>query len=711
MKNYLSLALIGTLILSTIKPDVEVMKPFDPSQPGAEEVNFTVEKCYMNRKGKSILIPFKCCQYSKGVVPNGWFNVDTNDAGQATEVLSCDYGKLKREKISVTTPLRQFASIPKLTTFQQLEKLDKICIQIISMAKSYQKLAEFIWNKTKNKMYKWKKRSYEGIARRELNKVVRRYREDNYVCGFRNILRLPFSESFKKLFVRGLNREGFKFQYQPNKSITTMVVNKPLQHSEKEHSGEATDAKIDNRVVQGAASVSPGQFPWQVRFRFTTKYYTGICGGVLINNCYVLTARHCADEWKTSPQQDFIAILGDVRRIGIQSSEQRIGVHFVHFHPNSDYDIAILLLKRSPTTMSFIDPIRLSNSYPEQGERGIVSGWGRISSGSTVLPNFLRFREIDLQTFWWCHSYVQSRISNYQRSLKFDELCAGDETTSNYAGACHGDSGGPLVRRNPIDNQWELIGIVKRGVPNCPSNYRYGIYTSVVYGPIRWWINSILDKSSNVGSNGNCRCNARATKFDGSEQNAWWDGANCVLEPAPQGCGNGGYADKAGRQFVWNNNFYLFPHKGIECDSSASLFFDSCHCYHGGFPSGGNIGGTCINPSWGSGDSFSPVSTLNVPDEACAFKWSGNLYTTPVGIGGPAICRKGYFDGANCHYYNRMPVDGNAFLWPSNPNGYRNYYYGYPSQNNGATMRMIGAFPIIATMLSLTTNALFAYYF
>lgn len=223
MIEYLRFALIGTLIISIIRPDVGVMMPLDPSLRDEEVVEDAVEKCYMDRKEQSILIPFKCCQYSDGVVPNGWFNVDTNDSGQATEVLSCDYGRFKREKIKVTTPLKQFVSIPKLTTFQQLEKLDKICIQIISMANSYKKLAEFIWNDDKN--YELKKRRYERIARSELNKVVGRYKEENYVCGFSNILRLPFSKTFKKLFVRGLNREGYTLdQHKGNHKFKSLMI-------------------------------------------------------------------------------------------------------------------------------------------------------------------------------------------------------------------------------------------------------------------------------------------------------------------------------------------------------------------------------------------------------------------------------------------------------------------------------------------------------
>ena len=710
MKNQSHFFLLWMIIFSLHAIDVKGVKSSDESMGDKNIPEFELEKCYMKSKGRSVLIPFKCCQYSQRVVPNGWFHVDSNEKRNANQVTFCQYGQIEKADIPTSTPIRESGTIPKLTTLQELEKVDRICIQIISMRQSYRKFAELIVGKNGGKNRR-KIIRYEAMAKKELNMVVSRYKEDDYVCGIKKILKLPFGDSFKRLLVRGLNREGFKFDYDSlNEEEDPEEEHPEEEHLEEEHK----ENKIDSRVVQGSGSLFQGQFPWQVRFRFTTKWYTGICGGVLIDNCYVLTARHCADEWKTSPQEDFYAILGDYQRIGWQPNEQWRGVHFVHFHPNKDYDIAILLLKTSPKTPNIINPIRISNNYPEQGERGIVSGWGRTSSSSTALPNLLRFREIDLQTFWWCHSYIQNRISDYHKSLQFDELCAGDETTSNYAGACHGDSGGPLVRQNPIDNQWELVGIVKRGVPSCPSNFRYAICTSVVYGPIRWWIDSILDQSSDVGSNGNCRCNARATKSTNIgwvQQNAWWDGANCWLEPAPQGCGNGGYADQAGRQFVWNNRFYLKPHKGIDCDSSAALFFDSCHCYHGGFPTGGSIGGTCINPSWGSGDSFSPASSLVVPDEACAFKWSGNLYTTPIGNGGPAVCPKGYFDGQNCYYYSKMPVDGNAFLWPSNPNGYRNYYYGYPSQMNGGVMHRIGMFPIIATILSLTTNAFFATYY
>lgn len=228
------------------------------------------------------------------------------------------------------------------------------------------------------------------------------------------------------------------------------------------------------------APANLGQFPWQARVEFTTCEGTFLCGGVLISPCYVLTARHCANEWETSPQNDFNVILGDINRVGAQPGEQQFGVHFVHLHHNSKYDIALLLLNQSPTQSNFIAPVRLSNTYPGIGERARVSGWGRFTSfsGSSV---GLLWREIDLPTFWWCHQYIENNIGNYLNSLEYDELCGGDLTNPTYAGACHGDSGGPLVRRNPNDNQWELIGVVARGVRNCLAGFDHGIYTSVIY--------------------------------------------------------------------------------------------------------------------------------------------------------------------------------------------------------------------------------------
>jgi len=555
----------------------------------------------------------------------------------------CNYGKLEKVGKSQTLT-NETIYLPEKSVLERIEKLDKICTQIVSLGKSVKSLVMLVGSR------------YEEMIINEIKRIVRSHKDNDYACGIRDLVSLVEDNELQELIFKALEKEGFYL---------------PL--SSQDNQNQTSKA---SRVVQGIPA-NLGQFPWQARFNFRTCDGNFLCGGVLISPCYVLTARHCADEWESDIRDDFTVTLGDLNRAINEPTEVTRNVYYVHFHPNKDYDVAILLLTQAPQFNNAIQPIPLSLGYPGFGQQATISGWGRTGFGSPP-SDVLRFREINMPTFWWCHQYIADRIGDYQRHLRADEMCAGSLVNGNYAGSCHGDSGGPLAWRNPDNNnQWELVGISKRGVPDCPPEFEFRVYTSVVYSPIRGWINGILETATDPGGNGECRCNAQGTRID-SLQQAWWDGANCWMEPAPPGCSGGGFADIAGRQFVYGNRFYLHPHKAVNCPDAT---FDTCHCLRG--PDLGTVSGVCPNPAWGTGNIFNfGGGSVPSPAETCAFEWSGNFYFTPQGTVAPAICPAGWYDGANCLYYSKVPSGSNAFLWPGDPNSNRNFYYGYPQQLN-----------------------------
>lgn len=60
--------------------------------------------------------------------------------------------------------------------------------------------------------------------------------------------------------------------------------------------GKAQPKKAITRII-GGLKVNPGAIPWQVslqeRPKNTNQAFSHICGGVLIDSCWVLTAGHC----------------------------------------------------------------------------------------------------------------------------------------------------------------------------------------------------------------------------------------------------------------------------------------------------------------------------------------------------------------------------------------------------------------------------------
>ena len=561
-------------------------------------------------------------------------------------ILICNFGKLQRMKQSPIMT-NNTVTMPKKSILERIEKIDKICTQIVSLRKSTKSLVKIIGSK------------FEDKIASEILRIVESHKETDYACGIRDLLSLIQDRELKSLIVEALQKVGYK-----------IVVD--------DLTGARNKTSKGSRVVQGIPAIL-GQFPWQARFTFRMcEDRVGLCGGVLISPCYVLTARHCADEWQSDIREDFTVTLGDLNRGTGEPTEVTRNVHFVHFHPNKDYDVAILLLTQAPPVNNVIQPIPMALDYPGFGQQATISGWGQtVSNDPSSGSNVLRFREINMPSFWWCHQYIEDRIGDYGLELTSDEMCAGTLVGGDYAGSCHGDSGGPLAWRNPQTNEWELVGISKRGVPNCPEEFEFRVYTSVIYPPVRWWINEVLETQTDPGANGECRCNAQGTKTDGL-QPAWWDTANCLMEGAPPGCSGGGFADIAGRQFVYGNRFYIHPHKAVNCPDAT---FDTCHCNRG--PDLGTVTGVCPNPSWGAGNIFNfGGSSFPSPDETCAFEWSGNWYFTPQGTVAPAICPNGEYDGANCLIYPKVPTGSEAFLWPGDPNSFRGYYYSYPQQLN-----------------------------
>lgn len=60
--------------------------------------------------------------------------------------------------------------------------------------------------------------------------------------------------------------------------------------------GKAQPKRAMTRII-GGLKVNPGAIPWQVslqtRRKNSNQAFTHICGGVLIDSCWVLTAGHC----------------------------------------------------------------------------------------------------------------------------------------------------------------------------------------------------------------------------------------------------------------------------------------------------------------------------------------------------------------------------------------------------------------------------------
>ncbi|KAG8267261.1 hypothetical protein J6590_055452 [Homalodisca vitripennis] len=179
--------------------------------------------------------------------------------------------------------------------------------------------------------------------------------------------------------------------------------------------GERNDA---SRIVGGNATAA-NEFPWMVRLSYFNRFY---CGGMLINDRYVLTAAHCVrgfmwfmikvtfgehDRCDKSfkPETRFVlrAVTGDFSYL------------------NFDHDIAILRLNDRVPVAETIRPICLPSNARDLyvGSKAIATGWGTLKEdGKPVCI----LQEVELPVM----SNEQCKKTNYNEKMISDNmLCAG----------------------------------------------------------------------------------------------------------------------------------------------------------------------------------------------------------------------------------------------------------------------------------------------
>ncbi|KAJ8253251.1 hypothetical protein GJAV_G00210740 [Gymnothorax javanicus] len=229
--------------------------------------------------------------------------------------------------------------------------------------------------------------------------------------------------------------------------------------------------RVNPRIVRG--DVCPkGECPWQAMLEHNKVY---ICGGIILDPLWVLTAAHCLERTRLSRLR---VTVGEHIRLEQEGTEQVKGVQRAIIQPTYNYsswdgDLALLQLD-SPIKLG---PFALPVCLPPRGgdfarrtlaavQSSMVSGWGKLAESgpeSRVLQR-LEVPRIPLQD---CRAQTSLNITD-------NMLCAG--FLGGGQDSCQGDSGGPLVTQ--YRNTWFLSGVVSWG-RGCAQSGFYGIYTRV----------------------------------------------------------------------------------------------------------------------------------------------------------------------------------------------------------------------------------------
>ncbi|XP_054708366.1 serine protease 30-like isoform X2 [Uloborus diversus] len=245
-----------------------------------------------------------------------------------------------------------------------------------------------------------------------------------------------------------------------------------------------------DRIVGGRAAV-PGSWPWQVSLRSReNSLYGHLCGAVLLNDQWLVTAAHCFRDLHNASQ--WTAHLGKYYKELEEEQEQVRYLRKIIVHPkytglsldlcsqmNKGNDIALVRLNAPVTMTKFVRPVCLPpwRSKISPGTICHVTGWGMtLGSGNS---DVLKQAAVPIVSNKECNQlYEAIYVSNGM-------LCAGFSVGGH--DSCKGDSGGPLVLYR--NRRWYLIGLVSTG-GHCAAAMQPGIYTRVSY--YKSWIARML---------------------------------------------------------------------------------------------------------------------------------------------------------------------------------------------------------------------------
>uniref|UniRef100_A0A3Q3G9C7 trypsin n=1 Tax=Kryptolebias marmoratus TaxID=37003 RepID=A0A3Q3G9C7_KRYMA len=187
----------------------------------------------------------------------------------------------------------------------------------------------------------------------------------------------------------------------------------------------------ENGIVGGRVA-KPHSRPYMASLQIEGQHS---CGGVLIQNKFVLTAAHC----RKTQDPEITVVLGAHDISQAEDSQQKIQVEKYHKHPKYtggfDYDIMLLELQKKIEKSKYVRKIELPGE-DEKIPANVacdVAGWGQTGPQNPA-SNLLRETKEKTQFPCECKNLWREHFNSEHM------MC-----TQSKGGVCQGDSGGPLI--------------------------------------------------------------------------------------------------------------------------------------------------------------------------------------------------------------------------------------------------------------------------
>uniref|UniRef100_A0A8C8T1M5 Urokinase-type plasminogen activator n=1 Tax=Pelusios castaneus TaxID=367368 RepID=A0A8C8T1M5_9SAUR len=341
---------------------------------------------------------------------------------------------------------------------------------------------------TESQCYKEDGQDYRGtVSKNEENEECLSWDSPSlsrwpYNAGLRNSLQLGLG---KHNYCRNPNGRSKPWCYI-KKGYRTLPTVCDIQQCHREIDSTCGQRSFSKyfKIVSGSIAAIESQ-PWIATIFYyskRTEKNVFVCGGSLIDPCWVLTAAHCFSARGTD-SSDYRVFLGKSKLDATDDKEQTFQVEQIITHEgymeentgSYNNDIALMRIKSASghcaAESDYVKTICLpaENLVMRDNTQCEVSGYGKENNLDLYYSKILKTANVNLISQSLCRDeyYDPNKVND-------NMVCAGGVQWKT--DSCKGDSGGPLICEH--NGRMSLYGIVSWG-EGCAKENRPGVYTRV----------------------------------------------------------------------------------------------------------------------------------------------------------------------------------------------------------------------------------------